>query len=50
MVIETKLHLNPRHPEHDRAALQLVQTAQVYLRDDERDRTIRLVCNRSGEI
>jgi hypothetical protein len=51
MVIETDLHLNSRHPDYNRAAVQrLVQTAQAYLKDDRRDATIRLVCNRTAKF
>jgi hypothetical protein len=51
MVIETDLHLNSRHADFDRAAVQrLVRAAEAYLEDERSDATIRLVCNRSGEI
>jgi hypothetical protein len=51
MVIETDLHLNSRRADFNRAAVQrLVRAAEVYLEDERSDATIRLVCNRSGEI
>lgn len=51
MVIETDLHLNSNHPDYNQAAVQrLIRSAQEYLGENRRDATIRIVCNRSGEI
>jgi hypothetical protein len=51
MVIETDLHLNSRHAHYNRAAVQrLVRAAKAYFEDDMSAATVRLVCNRSGEI
>jgi hypothetical protein len=52
MVVETDLHLNPRHPAYnDGAVHNLIAAAQNYLTANSSHVThIRLVSNRSGEI
>lgn len=48
-IIETDLHLNTRHPDHDAASVQkLIQAVQAYLSASDRAPHIRLVSNRSG--
>ena len=51
MQIETDLHLNPRHPSYDAAAVErLVRDARSYLAGSADQITqIRLVSNRSGQ-
>ncbi|MGY4476758.1 hypothetical protein [Bradyrhizobium sp. USDA 3364] len=51
MQIETDLHLNPRHPSYDTAAVErLVRDAQAYLAGNASQVTqVRLVSNRSGQ-
>lgn len=52
MILETDLHLNPRHPAYDGGAVQrLIVAAQEYLRSNAPGVTqIRLISNRSGEL
>jgi len=52
MIVETDLHLNPRHPAYNGTAVQhLVSAAQDYLAANGSPVThIRLVSNRNGEI
>lgn len=52
MVVETDLHLNPRHPSYNRRAVEnLVAAAQEYLKANAGHAThIRLISSRSGEI
>ena len=52
MIVETDLHLNPKHPSYDHPALQrLISAAQEYARANmEGSSQIRLVSTRSGEI
>lgn len=51
MQIETDLHLNPRHPSYDAAAVErLVRDARSYLAGSADQITqIQLVSNRSGQ-
>jgi hypothetical protein len=52
MIIETGLHLNPKHPAYDRSAVEtLISAAQNYVNDHvEGSASIRLVSTRSCEI
>jgi hypothetical protein len=52
MVVETDLHLNPRHPAYNAGTVRrLIVAAQDYLAVNAgRATLIRLVSNRSGEI
>ncbi|MCK1339774.1 hypothetical protein IVB38_28180 [Bradyrhizobium sp. 38] len=52
MIVETDLHLNPRHPAYDRSAVtQLIAAAQAYTNANvEGPSSIRLVSTQSGEI
>jgi hypothetical protein len=52
MIIETGLHLSPKHPSYDRAAVDdLISAARTYINGHgEGSASIRLVSTRSGEI
>ena len=52
MVVETDLHLNPRHPAYNGGAVrQLIAATQDYLVANAGHVThVRLVSSRSGEI
>jgi hypothetical protein len=52
LIIETDLHLNPRHKFYDRSAVEhLISAAQNYARANLEDSVaIRLISTRSGEI
>lgn len=52
MIVETDLHLNPRHPSYNTAAVkQLVTAAWDYVQANiEGLAHVRLVSTRSGEI
>jgi hypothetical protein len=52
LVVETDLHLNSRHPNYNRTAVErLISAAQDYLAaNGARDMVIRLVSSRAGEI
>ncbi len=51
MVVETGLHLNPRHPQYDESAVRrLIEAARAYLAVSGNPSTgIRLVSNRGGQ-
>lgn len=50
-IIETDLHLNPRHPDYVAASVQkLIQAAQAALSASDHVTHIRLVSNRSGQL
>lgn len=50
-IMETDLHLNPRHRDYDAANVQkLIQAAQTYLSASGQAVRLRLVSTRSGEI
>jgi len=52
MIIETSLHLNPKHPSYNASAVEtLISAAQGYVKANiEGSASIRLVSTRSGEI
>lgn len=52
MIVETNLHLNPRHRDYNVGAVEdLVAAAQRYLKANASHVThIRLVSSRSGEV
>ncbi|WP_245344140.1 hypothetical protein [Bradyrhizobium japonicum] len=52
MIVETDLHLNPRHPAYNRLAVtQLIIAAEAYTHANvEGPSSIRLISTRSGEI
>ncbi|MET4175398.1 hypothetical protein ABIB99_006513 [Bradyrhizobium sp. LA6.1] len=52
MIVETDLHLNPRHPSYNRSAVEdLISSARAYTSAHiEGPSSIRLVSTRSGEI
>jgi hypothetical protein len=52
MIVETGLHLNPKHPSYNRSAVEtLISAAQNYVSANiEGPASIRLVSTRSGEI
>jgi hypothetical protein len=52
MVVETDLHLNPRHSSYHHPAVEkLVAAAKTYVRDNLEGLVhIRLVSTRSGEL
>ena len=52
MIVETDLHLNPRHPAYDRLAVtQLIAAAEAYTSANvEGPSSIRLISTRNGEI
>jgi hypothetical protein len=51
MVVETSLHLNPRHPQYDHAAVsRLIEAAHHYLdTSGNGSMGMRLVSNRGGQ-
>ncbi|PWE82208.1 hypothetical protein XF30_35320 [Bradyrhizobium sp. SUTN9-2] len=52
MIVETGLHLNPKHPLYNKTAVEnLISAAQEYVRSNVEGRAaIRLVSTRNGEI
>jgi len=52
MIVETDLHLNPRHPSYSHPSVEkLVAAAQNYVRDNMEGLVhIRFVSTRCGEI
>ena len=52
MIVETGLHLNPKHPSYNRSAVEaLILAAQNYVSTNiEGPAAIRLVSTQSGEI
>lgn len=52
MIVETGLHLNPKHPSYNRHAVEtLISSAQHYASMNmEGPASIRLVSTQSGEI
>ncbi|WP_258767429.1 hypothetical protein [Bradyrhizobium arachidis] len=52
MIVETDLHLNPKHPSYNRTAVhQLIAAVQDYAKANiEGAFAVRLVSTRSGEI
>lgn len=52
MILETDLHLNPKHPSYNRPAIEhLIASAQSYVQaDTEAPVHIRIVSTRSGEV
>lgn len=52
MIVETGLHLNPKHPSYNRPAVEtLISAAQTYVTANiEGPAAIRLVSTQSGEI
>ncbi|TPQ35331.1 hypothetical protein C2U70_14860 [Bradyrhizobium guangdongense] len=52
MIVETGLHLNPKHPSYNRSAVEtLIASARDYARANiEGPASIRLVSTQSGEI
>jgi len=51
MIVETSLHLNPRHPQYDRAAVsRLIEAARHFLGTERNDSmSVRLISNRGGQ-
>ena len=52
MILETDLHLNPKHPSYNHAAIEhLIASAQNYIQDTmDGPVHIRVVSTRSGEV
>jgi hypothetical protein len=52
MILETDLHLNPKHPAYNHAAIEhLIASAQNYIQDTmDGPVHIRIVTTRSGEV
>lgn len=52
MIVETGLHLNPKHPSYNQTAVEtLISAAQKYVSTNvEGPASIRLVSTRSGEM
>jgi hypothetical protein len=52
MIVETSLHLNPKHPSYNKSAVEtLIPAAQKYVSANiEGPASIRLVSTRTGEI
>jgi hypothetical protein len=52
MIVETSLHLNPKHPSYNKSAVEtLISAAQRYVSANiEGAAAIRLVSTQSGEI
>ncbi|WP_439360978.1 hypothetical protein [Bradyrhizobium sp. DASA03007] len=52
MIVETGLHLNPKHPSYTKSAVEtLISAAQEYVSANiEGSAAIRLVSTQSGEI
>lgn len=52
MIVETGLHLNPKHPSYNESAVEnLISAAQKYVNANiEGPASIRLVSTQSGEI
>lgn len=52
MIVETGLHLNPKHPSYNRSAVEtLISAAQKYAGANiEGSAAIRLVSTQNGEI
>ena len=52
MILETDLHLNPKHPSYNRLAIeQLIASAQNYVQANmDGPVHIRIVSTRSGEV
>lgn len=52
MIVESGLHLNPKHPSYNRSAVEtLILAAQNYVSANiDGPASIRLVSTRSGEI